>query len=934
MSSLNGLIDSVYRAYAVAGDSSSGVHDPIKSEIRSLLKQIVSHIEILVDAELVGEGLYRLVSDLPSGTDGDVAIVFGESDNANNGLYLYTTQWTKEQDFVLPSTVTADITALQNRVTQLETDYTSINSSLQDVKAATIEELDITKYVPSNLCVLGSKVQGHSTDIQTNSKGNIVHTAVGNSNFIRNFKLTSDEIETLSSGGTLKLLIKLVSGSFSTTPYVQLPANATSSLNSDGWYEITLTSSHAVNTNIRLRWTAAENTEIVPGVLIKPGQELVEAGSSLYDLLTNRWAEQASLKSGDQKHGIRKKSTEDLSGAADLQGNFLFSHNDQFIQTPGNGRSTLEIMCRGVLGTGDHCVLVGSIQSETQGSDFKDITLTAATGFTSDVQQSDHISAIRRMGDLVFVYLSPDILSSTGATTPTKLFIGVDNRPALGNPSNDQAVFSLLIQGLYLSSTPVDLYYFINGEYLDVLSRNKWDEAALVGDTITGPFSYSNLIDAARLGIGNIDVLSDSNNPGGLSLNYPAYIRSSKKDIPIIGGWDEIQPSDFTDNSDGTFSYTLTRAHQSGLTSDVFPVVKKTSSGEFISYTRVSSTSDVDTNHPAYHFNTTTKSLTVSDNETGSVYITNPTDQINFLEIGCRVGRSSGKRVVLENIDVRYGQSMTIFSDMGVHETRGILCGYAGFNGQQTERGAYWKDHNSHGRQVGNDIWGANSFVDNPVTWELSGTSGENAGADTFAPHGTWINVLCDLGNPLRSKNAGKAAFVTITPGHYRFSMVSEASAQSTATAAILLQVGTALASVLELGYIETPSISIPDGFDPNQGFFDELVCTVATGNNEGETVSINDSELTPRKQSASRSVQWDPGSILANDEAQIDVRFTSGIPENATLTAGFTQGSGSILMTTQRLSSVDARVVIRNVSNQALDLSEGKLTVSYEARS
>jgi hypothetical protein len=98
MGTIADAFDSAFRDYSTDGDPASGVHNPVKSEIRD----IGDVIEVITNALAAGILNYDDKSTLDADTgqsDGTLAFVTNDGTASNNGLYVYSTDspaaWTK-----------------------------------------------------------------------------------------------------------------------------------------------------------------------------------------------------------------------------------------------------------------------------------------------------------------------------------------------------------------------------------------------------------------------------------------------------------------------------------------------------------------------------------------------------------------------------------------------------------------------------------------------------------------------------------------------------------------------------------------------------------------------------------------------------------------------------------------------------------------------
>ncbi|RWC28167.1 MAG: hypothetical protein EOS70_28055 [Mesorhizobium sp.] len=148
-------------------------------------------------------------------------------------------------------------------------------------------------------------------------------------------------------------------------------------------------------------------------------------------------------------------------------------------------------------------------------------------------------------------------------------------------------------------------------------------------------------------------------------------------------------------------------------------------------------------------------------------------------------------QVRLSNIVLNYSTGNSLYVRGGEIHTNNIEVGRCGVNGAQFEEGARWYDvgNPSLAFDAGNDGWGANSFIENPVHWTLGRTRAEDNQYDGFAPHGTFIYVR-SVGM-FRAKNNGKQGFVSITPGYYDFDI----EATGNRSVDVLIQLGAGVAA-------------------------------------------------------------------------------------------------------------------------------------------
>ncbi|WP_169833588.1 hypothetical protein, partial [Methylobrevis pamukkalensis] len=126
-----GILDTaktVYRENVVAGDATSGEHEPVKSAIIALWGQIVAALTTLgLAAAFENVVLYETVSARDADTsqaDGTLGIVW--LDAPDNGISVWDGADWVDTGLVVPGDLAADIAAVDARVDAVETDVADL----------------------------------------------------------------------------------------------------------------------------------------------------------------------------------------------------------------------------------------------------------------------------------------------------------------------------------------------------------------------------------------------------------------------------------------------------------------------------------------------------------------------------------------------------------------------------------------------------------------------------------------------------------------------------------------------------------------------------------------------------------------------------------------------------------------------------------------
>lgn len=618
-----------------------------------------------------------------------------------------------------------------------------------------------------------------STDVTIGARGQYVHGGAGSTAVDGSFVLTPAMRAELAAGRDIRLSIKLLAGAFTVVPYSEEPVDRPFVLQPDGSYELTFSAaSYSSATSLRIRWSASQNSEVLGPVVLFQGQKALAGDSLAIRALQRIWAQEVAELTGDLGWGFGQPGVEDLSGAADLIGLSGSSNHGRTIRAAGHARVTASSPCRGVVRDGSFVTAVYRLNSPN--NDVRGAGLGFSTSFSSSTSTASAISALSRRGNIFVEQHRVHLNDAQGNNRPVRMTWGIDNRP-FGRVTTAKLVeASAELLGLFITPAEVPAYKFSGIFDLMRESEAKLSRGAVVDATLAASdaasHQYKTLREALCRGYGTITTVGgqELNEDHGLSLIHPVHIRSIGNGRTLLGGWEELAAGAFTANGDGTFSTVLTHPYQAAVAGGDVNVERKLG-GAFQWFQGVSSYAAVRDGGAGMgafrrYYDPATKTLTINDNQAGAVYRIDGRSMSAFIEAACRRGRATGdRRCVLERLDTRYGGTNIYHSNRGVLELRSVIFGRATNNGLQSENGAYLiesGEDSSIGEYVGNDCWGMNSFIGDPVRWELNSPGARHSmGGDGFATHGTYCYV--EIKGEAWADQIGKMGMVVINPGEF-----------------------------------------------------------------------------------------------------------------------------------------------------------------------
>lgn len=760
--------------FALAGEGPFSIHDlTIESELIPSTFDVLAEIQAYKTAI---EGYYESFENLNTYTDqinNNTASIETLTNSQVAGVIAYETK----------AIMDADLSYDENTIAYVREDSTDTNNGIYRkvgasgsgswIKAGDLPEdiiepiedrqvgaLDLDDFFPEELVNLGTRLSG--SDMQILPNGALRHFEAGATAFDHNLTLTDFELAEMAAGRDLKVGVRLVTGSFTNTPFIQGGPSGTLV---DGRYEIVLDAATYVGVRvIRVRWTANQDTVVFGPTVCRAAQTIVSADSAVWQALKARQARALAEVAGNQCFGLARPVLFTSSGETPI-GTFEVSDDHRNLSVPVHGRLYVSGGARGIVRDGDYLTVILEL-SEASGR-HADIGVSVTTAFSGSSNSgpnfyySDYI-----FGRYHIAQIRSDLVDSQGNLRPINFGVTVDNRVDGGNPSTIAAPIDARIIAVVAHAEPFPIERLAAGSAaLDAAWQRKMDVQAMVNpDAPTddpAAHIYQTVGQALQRGYGSIILNTEDtsffNEVGGLSVCYPARITSSGGGFPQLVGVVDYTDADLNDEGDGTFTATLTQPMQNGVNDNV--IVTRIDGGVTTFLAPKSSAADVLASaDPASHVDVSTKVLTLNEAVSGATYRISA--QASVIEVSSR--EAYGRKPYMRGVTVSYGGSQAyLVLDGAVGVTELCHFSYSAFNCVSVINNGRYFDRGSIVSYAANDGVSTTGGAGTKETVVLDGTRIVDCQSDGLAPHGYEIDL--QVKGHVVIERCGKSGFVSIT---------------------------------------------------------------------------------------------------------------------------------------------------------------------------